>query len=166
MKYLLISIFLVGCSANWHLNKALKKNPQIVQAEVQYIRDTLTQVLNGDTVKTIREIPVPVEVVKWRTRVERKSDDRIAKEEAKQAKLETRKIASELRNYKDSTRLAEKEMKLENKRLKEEISFMKQETRTLKRENRGDALEFLLDWWWVLLIIILGVLFLIKKYIK
>ena len=39
--YLLILISLVGCSAEWHLNKALKKDPTILDTGEYFVVDTI-----------------------------------------------------------------------------------------------------------------------------
>jgi hypothetical protein len=43
MRFLTIGVLLVisGCSAQWHLNKAVKKDPSLVQKEVVSVVDTV-----------------------------------------------------------------------------------------------------------------------------
>ena len=166
MKYFLVILLFTGCSAEYYLNKALKKNPRIVQAEVIYHRDTIPVPVDGEIVEVPVEIPVPVEVVKWRTRAARKADDKIAKEEAKQAKIQTRMMSAAFSNYKDSARLAEKEMRLENNLLRQQLDTEKERTKQLRKENRGAFMQFLADWWWLILILLIMAVFLLRGVIS
>jgi len=55
MKYLLIilSLILVSCSSEWHMKKALKKNPKLADSSVKYVpyyKDTIVTIqIVGDT---------------------------------------------------------------------------------------------------------------------
>jgi len=40
MKYLIVILFLSSCSAQWHLQKAIEKNPNLLQVH-EYVIDTL-----------------------------------------------------------------------------------------------------------------------------
>lgn len=52
LTLLVILISLVGCSAEWHLNRALKKDPTIVDTGSIYILDTLVIRKEVSTVDT------------------------------------------------------------------------------------------------------------------
>lgn len=55
MKYLLIilSLILVSCSSEWHMKRALKKNPKLADSSVKYVpyyKDTVVTIqIVGDT---------------------------------------------------------------------------------------------------------------------
>lgn len=55
MKYLLILLLLTSCSANWHLKKAIKRNPKLLDSTTEYVpyqKDTTiyrTIYIKGDT---------------------------------------------------------------------------------------------------------------------
>jgi len=55
MRYLLIilSLILVSCSSEWHMKKALKKNPKLADSSVKYVpyyKDTIVTIqIVGDT---------------------------------------------------------------------------------------------------------------------
>ena len=55
MKYLLIilSLILVSCSSEWHMKRALKKNPKLADSSVKYVpyyKDTIVTIkIVGDT---------------------------------------------------------------------------------------------------------------------
>jgi len=50
MKYLIIILILTGCSSQWHLRRAIKKDPLIVQVDTLSIIDTVT--FTTETIRT------------------------------------------------------------------------------------------------------------------
>ncbi len=47
LKYILISLLFVGCSANWHIKKAIKKDPSILLTDTITVLDTLRVITNN-----------------------------------------------------------------------------------------------------------------------
>lgn len=45
--YILISLLFVGCSANWHIKKAIKKDPSILLTDTITVVDTLRVITNN-----------------------------------------------------------------------------------------------------------------------
>ena len=45
--YIIISLLFVGCSANWHIKKAIKKDPSILITDTITVLDTLRVITNN-----------------------------------------------------------------------------------------------------------------------
>jgi len=46
MKYILIALIFCSCSANWHMKKAIKKDPTLLQMDTLLFTDTITTITN------------------------------------------------------------------------------------------------------------------------
>ena len=74
MRLLIIILFLSSCSANWHLNKAVKKGAKLktietIKHDTTYFTDHYYQV---DTVFNKETLVEYVPQTKWKTRIEYK----------------------------------------------------------------------------------------------
>ena len=47
LTYIIISLLFVGCSANWHIKKAIKKDPSILITDTITVLDTLRVITNN-----------------------------------------------------------------------------------------------------------------------
>ena len=73
---LTLILLLSSCSATWHLNKAVKKDPTILERDTLVVKDTVVvpPVVITDTVTTKLHDTIVVERDKLRVRVVKKLD--------------------------------------------------------------------------------------------
>ena len=159
MRFLLIILFFSSCASPIRLiERAIKKDPEIlkkvVQADVQYVRDTLIVQNNGriDTIyrDVIHETKI-VEIQPERTRKEERLDAKLYKEQIKRFSLEN-----------DTLKAFIKKLEAETKLLKEKANVEKENARKLKRENRNNTVKWLLNNWWLILLLIVVTVLLIR----
>lgn len=64
MKWLFIlTLLLTGCSADWHLRRAIKKDPSLLQTKTVVLTDTLT--IPGKTITDTIEVPTLDYATAW-----------------------------------------------------------------------------------------------------
>ena len=73
---IIISVILSSCSAQWHLNKAVKKNPQILQKDTVIAVDTIVTppVALTDTVVLRETDTIVVEKERLKVKISRRFD--------------------------------------------------------------------------------------------
>jgi hypothetical protein len=84
MRFLILIILLSSCSANWHLNKAVKKGAELEQISVPvYLYDTIVDTVENkifirtrikDTIYETKTLVKYVPKTKWKTRIEYKTN--------------------------------------------------------------------------------------------
>jgi len=106
-KYAILFFFLFSCSANYHLNKAIKKGAELETIEVKRV-DTVwhsSHYYELDTIYDHNTIVKYIPKTKWETRIEYRYDYKRFKDSLKHYR----------RIYSDSLRNALKTSKIENK---------------------------------------------------
>ena len=111
MRYLILSLFIYSCTAQWHYNKAIKKGleittksdtirittidsiPVIRDSVIVYERyfttkDTIIQYKDVYIPKTIREIRIENKLIRDTVRIKERARVQVEKEETKQTKAE------------------------------------------------------------------------------
>jgi len=111
MRYLILSLLIYSCTAQWHYNKAIKKGleittksdtirittidsiPVIRDSVIVYERyfttkDTIIQYKDVYIPKTIREIRIENKFIRDTIRIKENAQIKLAKEETKQTKAE------------------------------------------------------------------------------
>jgi len=111
MRYLILSLLIYSCTAQWHYNKAIKKGleittksdtirittidsiPVIRDSVIVYERyfttkDTIIQYKDVYIPKTIREIRIENKLIRDTIRIKENAQIKLAKEETKQTKAE------------------------------------------------------------------------------
>ena len=111
MRYLILSLLIYSCTAQWHYNKAIKKGleittksdtirittidsiPVIRDSVIVYERyfttkDTIIQYKDVYVPKTIREIRIENKLIRDTIRIKENAQIKLAKEETKQTKAE------------------------------------------------------------------------------
>jgi len=84
LRFLILIILLSSCSANWHLNKAVKKGAELEQVSVPvYLYDTIVDTVENkiyirtrikDTLYQTKTLVKYVPKTRWKTRIEYKTN--------------------------------------------------------------------------------------------
>ena len=78
MRWLLLvtTLLLGGCSANWHLTRAIKKDPKILQTKIMTVTDTVVidPIVVRDTIVTSAQDTIILENERLRIKIVRIND--------------------------------------------------------------------------------------------
>ncbi|MGH1338983.1 MAG: hypothetical protein ACRBFS_22900 [Aureispira sp.] len=162
----IISVLLLsGCSANWHIGKALKKDPDAlkkrIKAEVRYVPKTIIRDSITHHTDTLWQEITRVEFLPGKTKTEIRYIKKFMKDSLRREQAITDM-------YVDSIKLLNGSVKLLTQQLKQsryETKQAKQETKKARKENRRESWSFLFEnWWRFLLLLIIAALLIIVVF--
>lgn len=114
-RWVVLLLFLSSCSAQYHLNKAVKKGAELEQVSMPvYLYDTITDTVDNrviirtiikDTMWSVRDVVKYVPKTRWQTRIEYRYDHKRFKDSLKYFK----------RMYSDSLKAAVRMSKIDNR---------------------------------------------------
>ena len=144
-RIILLSFILFSCSANYHLNKAIKKGAKLKEIEVikydtTYFSDHYYRV---DTVFNKEMLVEYVPETRWKTRIETRFEHKRFKDS----------LRASQKRFNDTLRLVRYNLSLENKRALKELKIEK---------NKNNRLNRIL-WWAMAFFIILLIIYILGK---